>query len=320
MSEDRSSQARLQRSAPSEPVLGVVESIAEGLSLVLAYPLVILVPLAVDVGLWSGFSISPAALLQRFAAVGDAADALGYSNDVLPLVALGLPSLLSTVEPGRAFEPWSRTTLEPGAWQATALTIAALVLASTLLGTIFRIPLAVVIRFRERSPRQLVVATGVAWFRLLGLFAIVAASIVLIASPMLIGGAIFLAIGIDVMPLITAALVIPGIAAAVYLMFTPEAIVLTEVGPLRAAYLSFNVVRRNFWPAIGLLASVLLITEGLSVLWRSNVGTPIGLLIGMLGNAFIGAGLGLAAMRFYDDRLRRWRPDQSWTGPPSSPG
>ena len=106
-------------------------------------------------------------------------------------------------------------------------------------------------------------------------------------------------------------MVIPATAAVIYFMFTPDAIVLTEVGPLRAAYLSFNVVRRNFWPALGLMGSFLLISEGLSVLWRSQMETPIGLLVGVLGNAFVGAGLAFAAMRFYDDRLRRWRPEMA---------
>lgn len=320
MRDARSPQEGARRGAPVPSVSGVIESIADGLSLALTYPLVLLLPIGVDIVLWSGITISPAALLQRFPKLDDAADSLGYSADVLPLAALGVPSMLSGAERGQAFEPWSRMTVTPGAWQASALTIAGLVLVSTMLGTMFRVPLAMVIRSRGRSASELGAALLVAWLRLLGLFALVAASIVLFASPVLIGGAIFLAFGVNVLPLISSALIIPAIAAAIYLMFTPEAIVLTEVGPLRAAYLSFNVVRRNFWPTIGFLGSVLLITEGLSVLWRSQIGTPIGLLIGTLGNAFIGAGLGLATMRFYDDRLRRWRPELSWMGSPASPG
>jgi hypothetical protein len=171
--------------------------------------------------------------------------------------------------------------------------------------------MAMVIRAERRSPAQIARATAIAWLRLLGLFALVIGTIVLVASPILVGAVLFLIAGLDVMPLVGAALVIPATAAAIYLMFTPDAIVLTEVGPLRAAYLSFNVVRRNFWPALGLLGSVLLISEGLSVLWRSQMETPFGLLVGVLGNAFVGAGLALAAMRFYDDRLRQWRPEMA---------
>ncbi len=232
---------------------------------------------------------------------------------MLPLAAVGVPSLLKSVSHDDVFTIWSGTKYAPKSWELAAATVIALGLASTLLGTIFRIPMAMVIRAERRSPAQIARATAIAWLRLLGLFALVIGTIVLLASPILVGGVLFLFAGLDVMPLVGAALVIPATAAAIYLMFTPDAIVLTEVGPLRAAYLSFNVVRRNFWPAIGLLGSVLLISEGLSVLWRSQMETPFGLLVGVLGNAFVGAGLALAAMRFYDDRLRQWRPEMART-------
>jgi hypothetical protein len=311
MSDRQPSRLGAQRSEPATPVSGVVETIADGLSLVLTYPLVALLPLAIDLALWSGVRVSPAALLQRWSDLNSTADSLGFERNVLPLAALGVPSLLKAVSHDDVYSFWSGTRLQPGSWQLAATTIAGLALASTLLGTMFRIPLALVIRAEHRTPAQIARATTIAWVRLLGLFALVLGTIVLVASPLLVGGAMFLLAGLDIMPLIGAALIIPATAAAIYLMFTPDAIVLTEVGPLRAAYLSFNVVRRNFWPALGLLGSVLLISEGLSVLWKSQMETPFGLLVGVLGNAFVGAGLALAAMRFYDDRLRRWRPEMA---------
>jgi hypothetical protein len=311
MSDRRPTPVGAQRSASAAPVSGVIETIADGLSLVLTYPLVALVPLAIDLALWSGVRISPESLLRRWSDLHATADSLGYDSDVLPLAALGVPSLLKTVSHDDVYSISSGMQVAPGSWLVAATTVAALALASTLLGTIFRVPLALVIRADHRTPVEIARATGIAWVRLLGLFALVIGTVVLVASPILIGAALFLVAGLDIMPLVGAALVIPATAAAIYLMFTPEAIVLSEVGPLRAAYLSFNVVRRNFWPALGLLGSVFLISEGLSVLWRSQIETPFGLLVGVLGNAFVGAGLALAAMRFYDDRLRRWRPEMA---------
>jgi hypothetical protein len=289
----------------------VIETIADGLSLVLGYPLVALVPLAIDLALWSGVRISPESLLRRWSDLHSVADSLGYESNVLPLAALRVPSLLKTVSHNDVFSIWSGTQFAPGSWKLAATTVVVLALASTLLSTVFRVPLALVLRAEHRTPSQIMQATGIAWVRLLGLYALVLGTVVLVASPILVGAALFLVAGLNIMPLVGAALVIPATAAAIYLMFTQEAIVLSEVGPLRAAYLSFNVVRRNFWPALGLLGSVLLISEGLSVLWRSQIETPFGLLIGVLGNAFVGAGLALAAMRFYDDRLRRWRPEMA---------
>ena len=311
MSDRQPSRLGAQRSEPATPVSGVVETIADGLSLVLSYPLVALLPLAIDLALWSGLRISPESLLRRWSDLSSTADSLGFERNVLPLAALGVPSLLKAVSHDDVYSVWSGTRIEPGSWQLAATTIVGLALASTFLGTMFRIPLALVIRAEHRSLAQIARATTIAWVRLLGLFALILGTVVLISSPLLVGGAMFLLAGLDIMPLIGAALIIPATAAAIYLMFTPDAIVLTEVGPLRAAYLSFNVVRRNFWPALGLLGSVLLISEGLSVLWRSQIETPFGLLVGVLGNAFVGAGLALAAMRFYDDRLRRWRPEMA---------
>lgn len=311
MRDQRPTRLGVQRSASAAPVAGVIETIADGLSLVLAYPLVALVPLSIDLALWSGVRISPEALWRRWSELRSTADSLGYASDVLPLAALGIPSLLKTVSHDDVFSIWSGTRLVPGSWQLAAFTVMTLALASTLLGTFFRVPLALVIRADHPTPVQVARAIGIAWVRMLGLLALVVGTIVLVVSPVLIGAAMFLVAGVNLMPFVGAALVISATAAAIYLMFTPEAIVLTEVGPLRAAYLSFNVVRRNFWPALGLLGSVLLISEGLSVLWRSQIETPFGLLVGILGNAFVGAGLALAAMRFYDDRLRQWRPDMA---------
>ncbi len=296
------------------PATGVIETIADGLSLVLVYPIVALIPLLVEAGLWSGITISPGALFGRWSDLRSAAETLGYETDVAPIVAVGIPSVLSSTDRAEAFSIWPATELSPDSWQLAFVTIVGLALVSSMLAMIFRVPMALIVRNERRSPRQVAWAMGIAWIRLLALVALIAATIVLIAGPLLVVSAFFLIVGFNVAPLVVAALSVPAIAALIYLTFTPDAIVLSEVGPIRAAYLSFNVVRRNFWPTLGLLGSVLLISEGLSVLWRSQIDTPIGLLIGVLGNAFVGAGLALAAMRFYDDRLRVWQPD--FAGPP----
>jgi len=291
------------------PPASVIEAIADGLSLVLVYPIVVLIPLLVEASLWSGVTISPESFLQRWSDVREAAETLGFDTDIAPVLAIGLPSVLKSTDRADVFSIWSATELSPDSWQLALATIVGLALTSSMLAMIFRVPMAVIIRNERRSPSQVARAVGVAWLRLLALVALIAATIVLIASPLLVVSAFFLVAGLNVAPLVVATLIVPAIAAAIYLTFTPDAIVLSEVGPIQAAYLSFNVVRRNFWPTLGLLGSVLLISEGLSVLWRSQIDTPFGLLIGVLGNAFVGAGLALAAMRFYADRLRIWRPE-----------
>lgn len=290
----------------STPVPGVIETIADGLSLALSFPLVLLLPVLIDAAFWSGVSVSPSPLLARWPDLRDIADTLGWEADLLPVVALGLPSLLSSVNRNDVFASWSPIVLTLGSWQLTVGSVLGAALASTALTIVFRLPLALIVRNDRQSPRQFAAAIGVAWLRLVGVFALIVGAILLIVSPMLVVSAFFLVAGFNIAPLLVAVVSIPAIAAAIYLTFTADAIVLSNVGPLRAIYLSFNVVRRNFWATLGFLGSVILISEGLGVLWRAYIGTPIGLLIGVLGNAFIGAGLGLAAMRFYSTRLDRW--------------
>jgi hypothetical protein len=93
----------------------------------------------------------------------------------------------------------------------------------------------------------------------------------------------------------------------IYIGFYREAIVIHDQGPLRAIYTSFNVVRRNFWGTLGFLALSLIISLGSGVIWYRLVGSTAGLIIAMIGSAYIGSGLLAARMAFFRERLRRWQ-------------
>ncbi len=98
-----------------------------------------------------------------------------------------------------------------------------------------------------------------------------------------------------------------GIWISIYIGFTAEAIVISGLGPLRAIYTSFNVVRRNVWGTLGFLALTLVIQLGSGVIWHSLVNTMIGAIIAMVASAYIGSGVLAARMAFYRERLRRWQ-------------
>jgi len=103
-------------------------------------------------------------------------------------------------------------------------------------------------------------------------------------------------------------LTILGFWIGIYLGFANEAIAISGVGPLRALHASFNIVRRNFWGTLGLLALSWLISAGSGVLWLSLAqGSTIGLLVAIGGSAYLGSGLLAARMAFYRERLRRWQ-------------
>lgn len=102
---------------------------------------------------------------------------------------------------------------------------------------------------------------------------------------------------------------------SIYIGFTAEAIVISGLGPLRAIYTSFNVVRRNIWGTLGFLALTLIIRLGSGVIWHALVNNTAGALVAIVASAYIGSGLLAARMAFYRERLRRWQ-----SAPATSPG
>jgi hypothetical protein len=105
-----------------------------------------------------------------------------------------------------------------------------------------------------------------------------------------------------------------GFWLRIYIGFTPEAIVIGDLGPLRAIYMSFNVVRRNFWATLGFLAISLTITLGSGVIWYRLLGSTIGLVVAIVGSAYIGSGLLAARMAFFRERQRRWQAAPAKSG------
>jgi hypothetical protein len=98
-----------------------------------------------------------------------------------------------------------------------------------------------------------------------------------------------------------------GVWVFIYIGFMREGIVISGLNPLRAIYTSFNVVRRNLWATLGFLAVSLIIKLGSGVIWHMLVNSTAGLIVAIVGSAYIGSGLMAARMAFYRERLRRWQ-------------
>jgi hypothetical protein len=83
------------------------------------------------------------------------------------------------------------------------------------------------------------------------------------------------------------------------------AIFVSNVGPLAAIQRSVGLVRRNLWPSVLLIVLTWLILAGMSRVWdvlASNLQSPYGVALGILGNAYIASGLVAAGMIFYTQR------------------
>jgi hypothetical protein len=91
-----------------------------------------------------------------------------------------------------------------------------------------------------------------------------------------------------------------------YLYFVTAAIVLDNLPAHLAVAQSFTVVRNNFWATLGFVVLYNVIAGGIALaLSRLTAWTPVGILVAILVNAYIGAGLTMALLVFYRTRVLR---------------
>ncbi|NJO04246.1 MAG: hypothetical protein HC876_01170 [Chloroflexaceae bacterium] len=117
-----------------------------------------------------------------------------------------------------------------------------------------------------------------------------------------------LALVSQALPALTAYVLVFGFLIGFWIMvytgFAVEAVLISEVNTLQAILYSIRLVQRNFWSAMGLLMLTILITTGLSFLWADLIQGFWGVLVAVLGSAYISSGLVAARMVFYQQRWK----------------
>lgn len=119
-----------------------------------------------------------------------------------------------------------------------------------------------------------------------------------VGGPLLIGGWALNGVEASRWPLMSAAIGL-CVAAFFVLRFSFDALIVDQVSPLDAINRSWWVVTRRPGGALRLLLLSLCIAAGTRTLWLSMVDIPAGLMLGMVGNAWIATSLALARMNFY---------------------
>ncbi len=298
----------------------MTDTIAAGLSEVFVRPWFMALPLLLDLYYWIGWRFLPAALTERIAksvsesTISDKQSILNRLDDIgkvdlSGIVGLFMPSMLVGANRDKVFEVWSRPVVSPNSIFLVCLISGVFLLAASLCYMAFLVPLADVVTARRRPWRQIPKAIFSAWLRMLGLQCILLGLVALVFGPILVITALFEVVGVDFSEIVISLSVLSVLAATVFLWFVVAAIAAIEVGPFKAMYLSFNVVRRYFWQTVGLIAASILIGSGLPELWLKLMDTAPGLLIAVVANAFFSVGLSVASLIFFTDRLRLLRFD-----------
>jgi hypothetical protein len=295
---------------------GVIDTISDGLTIALAYPLLMTLPVLLDVYFWLGWRLTPEPLLapirrwiddnngQDAESTLDALESLGRS-DMTTLTAQFVPALLPGVDRGDVYELWSRPAIELRHWWIVCLVLIAMVVLAAGLFAAYSVPMTDIAIGRSRPVRQVLGAVLRVWLRFLGVLVLILGLFLLVLGPLGVLWGVSEVIGIGLGALILPIMILAGLTMMVFLFFAPEAIVVAEVGPFRAMYYSVNVVRRNFGQTLGFIAASMIISFGLGEIWQRLADTPPGLMTAVIANAFFAGGLAVAGIIFFNNRLRQ---------------
>jgi hypothetical protein len=313
-------------SAPAVP--GIIDTLSAGFQLVNRAPWVLALPVGLDVLLWLGPRLSVATLGERavagmqgmLAQAGEAAEGQieGFRQGIeaLRLIANSF-NLLSLLAPG-GFAPESAVPLDRGGLGGqiellsagqVALTALVLLLIGVALACVWLGAIAQLVRDGRGSAARLVVAVPRYWLAVVGFLALLFGGALAIALPLMLLAAVaqlFVpALGTFLTLFIAVALQLLVIWALLYLFFFADAVVISEVGPLRAAANSIRVVSLNFWATLGFIIITWVIMRGLHVIWQTLAQAPVGLALAILGNGYVESGVAAASMLFYRNRISR---------------
>jgi len=321
--------------------LGVIDSLSLGFRMVARRPWLLLLPVLLDLVLWFGPRISiqplvdsflplmqmptamPEDMQQMVALSREMLEQIGEHWNPLSLLARGvvnLPSFIANqVTQVSAGHP--PAAVEVGSF-AAALGWGLLIgMMGTLLGGLYLALIAGQLqRLQPEKVDQTYEATvgsgflrrlGLTWLRLIVLALLLLGGVLFFIVPAsLLGGVLSLispTFAFNSMSLIS--LVAGSIVLWVgfILHFVTDAIVLDEVGVLQAIWRSLNIVWRNLWPTMGLILLSYVIGAGFTFIWDRVSSTIWGTAVGILGTAYIGAGLTAAGLAFYADRRQLWQ-------------
>ncbi|MDQ2998169.1 MAG: hypothetical protein M3R61_14120 [Chloroflexota bacterium] len=323
----------------------LIDSISEGYTAINRRPWLLLLPLLLNVYLWFGpqlsfgplftnvhdllTSIQPGLIDQREMQVlydqllangsvdlRSQATFLNYVPTLHQYIigsveragnAAGIPSI---IEPPRLIDARRTDTISVATVGGALLAFVTLNALALALSALFLAQVAAAVRnptggmWLPRGGLSAALRVGLA---MLGAVGIILGVILALGLPFLFFAYLLIFLNPTIGLLALELLFVVGFWINIYIGFYREAIVIHDQGPLRAIYTSFNVVRRNFWGTLGFLALSLIISLGSGVIWFRLVGSTAGLIVAMIGSAYIGSGLLAARMAFFRERLRRWQ-------------
>ena len=314
--------------------MSIIDALTSGFNTVARRLWLILIPVTLDVFVWLGPKMSIARLVRRLeplltpqasmnlskadiynlAMSRNALIEMGENFNLFSLLSntfLGVPNFMAVSPLGLSASQPSLGEVANG-WVGLAL-IVVLVLLSIFIACLYLELMAQIVKTNainlKHLPRR--VASVAGRIIVLGFILLLVVAVLILPVSIFLTLVALVSQGLAVMLLGLFSMMTfwGSIMVMVYLFYFVDDLLVNENGLLQAGWNSMLMVRRNFWSTIGLILLTNVLNAGLMLIWQRLTFAPWGVVIAILGNAFIGSGLVAAIMIFYQSRYRKWQEE-----------
>ena len=317
-----------------EKPLGVIESLQQGINFLNRHLWLLLLPILLDAFLWLGprLSISslvtslaeslpvppdmPAELTVNFDLAVETMKNMGESYNLFSMLAgllTGIPSLFARLDFQTVTRP--ATTIELTTWQSALMWFAILIPLGILIGGFWLTLIVYSLRHERIFTRSFFSRWGWVWLNV-NLY-LVALAFALVFFSLFFGmiGAVLLGVfgstGAALFTILWLLFIAFILWLSIGLYFVVYAMALDGINLASAVWRSLNVVGRNALSTLALLILILLLTEGFARIWMTLSSQTWGVVLGILGNAYLGTAVVAAAFLFYQSRYHHWQKTRS---------
>ena len=298
-------------------VPGVIDTIGLAYTRLIARPWIVLGPVLLDLYLWLGLKITAGPLALKAADAVRPVDRIGESladfierQSEFNLVELfsfqvftiSMPTFLTGLISDQSVRlaGW-RPELADGPWWLLAVMTLLFLAGGYVVGSAFLLAAGDVSRGRPlRLNLRTTLITG---YRMVLWLLATVGLLTLIAWPLIVAQAVLLLAGSGVAFFLIFLMFLPAGVAFVLFYFSIYAIVLDGATPAQSFRASYRLVRAYGWQSLAFIVSYMVVTGGFPFFWRLLITEPPGMLIAIVGNAFVSTGMIVAGMIYYEDRV-----------------
>jgi hypothetical protein len=232
--------------------------------------------------------------------------AVGQS-DLFALLAFQIPSMMRLLDPTQVPLAANRSVLALDDVGSAAGAALVLVLAGLLLTVVYLTPIAQTVRAGQPNLQAARERVWYYWLWVAAFLGLLLAAAFAIAVVGAVFSALFMVVGLNLLPLFLVVIQFAALWLVIYLFFVVDAVLVSEVGPIRAIRYSIAVVHSSFWASLAMIGLTILISLGLQFVFIGLARQLVLIPVTMVANAYISTGLAAAGMIFYRDRLARWQ-------------